>query len=93
MNTKERKELGYFPAGLDAAVNKKFGAKVECETSYSIIDMRHITNFKTKDPVLKDKINLYIEAFLAGTMELRERLEHANDKPQPELELEGFPRK
>jgi len=87
MNNKERKELGYFPAGLDAAVNKKFGPEVECETSFNIIEMRHITFFKTSDPILREKIEIYVEAFLAGTTELRDRLENVNN-PKP-LEVEA----
>lgn len=87
MNRKEERELSYFPAGLDEALTKKFGKGIKAETSFSIISMRHITVFKTKDKAKKKRIEDYIEAFLAGNQELGERIRKANEKKPIEAEV------
>lgn len=74
MNNKEKQVLSQFPAGLDEAVNKKFGDKVQCKTTFDFFgSMSHTTNFKAKGKLKKD-IELYIEAYLAGNKELAGRL-------------------
>jgi len=78
--------MSYFPAGLDAAVNKKFGAHINCVTTYNIFSMTHVTTWDCgNDKVLDEKIKLYIEAFKAGVQELTERLTNVNNpKPEPQ---------
>lgn len=75
MNNKERKELSYFPTAIDDAIIEKFGKEVEPETSFHLFgDMNYHTVFKTDDPILKDRINDFIDGYTKGNLELAERL-------------------
>lgn len=73
MNKTETKELDYFPRGLDAAVNAKFGEDTQCETNLNWVSMQYVTTFKGEGAV-KEAIDNYIEAFIAGGQELVARL-------------------
>lgn len=83
MNRKEQQELGYFPAGLDEALTKKFGKAAKFDTFYSFLGDTHITKYKAeklhKGITVKDVDN-YVEAFIAGNKELADRLLKVNEK-------------
>lgn len=73
MNKKEQSEIMNFPQALDAAVKEKFG--IECQTSFDLLgSMKHTTYFETDDEVLKVNVNNFVEGWIAGNLELRERL-------------------
>jgi hypothetical protein len=63
MNAKERKELGYFPKALDAAIIERFGPETDS----------YVTNFIAEGP-LREEINTFIDGFIAGNLELSTRL-------------------
>lgn len=72
MNHKESKILTDFPDGLDAAVNEKF-PDAESKTHLNIISMQFVTAFAGKGE-RKKQIQAFIDGFIAGNLELRERL-------------------
>lgn len=74
MTKRERIILKEFPNALDEAVNKKFGKETECKSTYAFLgDMKYHTVFKDNGKN-KDEIEAFIEGFLLGNLELRERL-------------------
>lgn len=75
MNNKERRVMTEFPSeGLDAAVKAEFGEETMCETSFNIVEMKHVTWFAAKGQKKKD-IDLFVKAFIAGNQELSGRLD------------------
>lgn len=63
-----------FPSGLDNAVIKKFGKYTKCKTEYAFFgDMKHHTLFKDNGKNKKE-IEAFIDGFMQGNLELRERL-------------------
>lgn len=76
MNKKELRILCHFPAGLDAAVNAKFPG-ANCETKWNLFSGLHTSTWsETLHPAKQRQIKLFIDAYLAGNLELRERLEN-----------------
>lgn len=73
MNNTERKELFHFPEALDQILMDKFGPEIEAESGYNIFTGCHVTNFIAEGE-RREQINLFIEAFILGNNELRERL-------------------
>lgn len=75
MNRNETKQLSYFPKAIDQAIIDKFGAELEPESTYDMFGTgTYVTHFKTEDPVLREKVEIFIEAYIAGNQELAERL-------------------
>lgn len=83
MNNRESQELGYFPAGLDEALTKKFGKKAKFRSEYNFFSDTRTTLYKAqylnKGYGIKD-VELYMEAFIAGNKELISRLLLVNQK-------------
>lgn len=73
MNSADRRKMSEMPQ-LDEIVNRRFrGAK--CTTTFSIFSMRHATTWNNKLPVrTKRRIKLFVEGFMAGNQELRDRM-------------------
>lgn len=62
---------------LDAAVNSKFEG-INAESVFDFFGgMTYVTNFETDDPILRDKVNSYIEGFMDGWVALRDTLENS----------------
>lgn len=74
MNHKDLQALSEFPKKLDEIVNKRFrGAK--CTSTFSIVGMTYVTTWNKKLPVkTKRRIKLFVEGFMAGNSELRDRI-------------------
>jgi hypothetical protein len=74
MNKKENKIINEFPYSLDKFIKEKYGEETECESFCAILgDMNHHTNFKDNGHN-KAEIEAYIEGFIAGNVELRNKL-------------------
>lgn len=77
MNKTETKTLSEFPDGLDAIVNERFPG-ANCETTFSIFTMRHVTSWNEKMPkAKKQRVKDFVEGFMAGNEELANRLSGA----------------
>jgi len=75
MNTKEKKELGYFPTEIDKAIVARFGAITKPKTEYDFFgEMAYKTTFNANG-ALRTRIEDFIAGFIAGNLELRGRLE------------------
>lgn len=74
MNKKEKKEIESFPMALDEAIIKKFGKEVKAETYYDLFgSMTYKTKFKATGE-LRKRIKDFIEGYIQGNLELRERM-------------------
>lgn len=74
MNSKEKRILNEFPSALDAAVNKKFGAKTKCETRYDFFGSMTHKSYFVGTGEKKKQIEAFIDGFTQGNLELRKRL-------------------
>lgn len=80
MNSKERKEMNVFPKQIDEAIIERFGAEVRPRSYFDFFDTGdYKTEFKAKG-VLKYKIDEFIAGYIAGNVELRERMDRVNIK-------------
>ena len=76
MNAQDRQIVNEFPYHLDKAVNDKFGAKTKCNSIFDIFgSMEMVTSFNGKGKKKKE-IELYISGYMAGNVELRNRLQN-----------------
>jgi hypothetical protein len=73
MNYKEKKELSYFPAGLDEAIIKKFGKVTKAKTEWNFITGKHTTFYKASGEK-KKRIEIFVSGFIEGNLELGKRL-------------------
>lgn len=74
MNRSDIKKLCEFPHELDELVNSKFPS-AKCKTTFDIISMRHTTTWNDKLPqVVKERIKIFVEGFMAGHDCLRSKL-------------------
>lgn len=73
MNRNERRESSYFPKAIDKAIKERFGEDTEATTELNFLDGNYVTYFKAEGQKKLD-IETFIAGYLAGNMELRERL-------------------
>lgn len=80
MNKAEAQILTQFPEAMDAAVNEKFGAEVECKSTFNFFgSMSYTSTFKARGKK-KTEIEAYIAGYIAGNLELRNRLQNVGKK-------------
>lgn len=74
MKKSELREIVTFPKALDEAVRDKFG--VECSSYFDLLGTgNYVTRHSAKGAKAKE-INAFISGFIAGNIELANRLPH-----------------
>lgn len=71
-NKEQSRELSVFPKAIDGIVSKKFG--VSCVSAFDPSVGRNVSKFGTLDRALIQRINDFIDGFVAGNRELSERI-------------------
>jgi len=74
MTSQERKELTYFPKSLDSIINAIW-PDANCVSEWGLFS-GHTTVFNPDLPAdIQRDINNFIQGFMAGNLELRERIQ------------------